>query len=288
MRTTVDNWRDDARSGYPQDPNPNDITVQLDTVRLDGLNGVDGFDSPGGRLPEMPGAPAPQEGSDGPVFVDESGRRSKKLRRIGWVLAFACACYAVTLIVALAGGNSTAPWLQIPGLADDQKKPDTVEISPAPEGSLPPGEAPPLTPGATPVVPADATVLPSADGEPSTEPLPPEPGVTAPKSSLPPKDNRPPPATGGTGPGTNPDPGTDPGTEPDPATDPGTGTDPGTEPDPGTDPGTDPDPDGTDPGTDPDTGTDPGTTDPGAEPADPQTDPAAGGTTSQFAAKGTQ
>ncbi|MFC9425281.1 hypothetical protein [Streptomyces sp. NPDC056987] len=85
-----------------------------------GVNGVDGSD----------GAEAPE----GPVFVDESGRRSKKLRRAGWVVAIACACYAVTVVAALVGGDSSAPWLQIPGLAD-KKKPDTVQIQPAPSGS---------------------------------------------------------------------------------------------------------------------------------------------------------
>ncbi|MGX1882822.1 hypothetical protein [Streptomyces sp. NPDC055287] len=272
MRTTVDNWRDDTRTGYPQDPNPSEITVQLGTAQLDGLDR------------QLPAGPEPQDSSDGPVFVDESGRRSKKLRRIGWVLAFACACYAVTLIVALAGGNSAAPWLQIPGLADDKKKPDTVRISPAPDDSLSPGATPPGTPGATPSVSAGATVAPSADGTPGTVPLAPEPGASTSESTRPPKEDSPPQATGGSGAGTQPDPGSGgSGTDPAPGTDAGgtdagTGTEPDPEPDPGTDAGT-----GTDPGTDPDAGTDPG-----GEPADPQTDPAAGGTTSQFAAKGTQ
>ncbi|WP_138904597.1 hypothetical protein, partial [Streptomyces albidochromogenes] len=190
----MDNWRDDARSGYPQEPIPSEITVQLGTVRPGDL----------GHPPQTQELQELQEGSDGPVFVDASGRRSKKLRRIGWVLAFACACYAVTLVVALAGGNSAAPFLQIPGLADDKKKADTVRISPAPDDSASPGTTPPVTAGATPSASAGATEPPAADGPAGVAgPRDPAPGATASKSAGAPKENRP-PATGGTGSGTNP------------------------------------------------------------------------------------
>ncbi|MFE2939137.1 hypothetical protein ACFXKG_08765 [Streptomyces sp. NPDC059255] len=138
---------------------PNDVTVELDGLgrQLSELpagtrpearlgTGTGGetiaFRAPGledraadgGGTGGADGAEAPE----GPVFVDESGRRSKKLRRAGWVVAIACACYAVTVVAALVGGDSSAPWLQIPGLAD-KKKPDTVQIQPAPSGS--PSEA---------------------------------------------------------------------------------------------------------------------------------------------------
>ncbi|MEV7143444.1 hypothetical protein [Streptomyces tauricus] len=51
-----------------------------------------------------------------PVFVDPSGRRASRMRRMGWLVAAGCVCSAATLGVAVAGGNSTAPWLQIPGM----------------------------------------------------------------------------------------------------------------------------------------------------------------------------
>ncbi|GFH33852.1 hypothetical protein SCWH03_00520 [Streptomyces pacificus] len=93
--------------------------MQIDSVEFRKLQA-------GGKPSEEP----PQEDADGPVFVDESGRRSKKFRRIGWVLALACAGYAVTLVVALIGGNSNAPSLLIPGQTED--KADTAEETPGP------------------------------------------------------------------------------------------------------------------------------------------------------------
>ncbi|MCZ7459983.1 hypothetical protein [Streptomyces sp. WMMC940] len=99
----------------------------------------------------------PQEDADGPVFVDESGRRSKKFRRIGWVLALVCAGYAVTLVVALIGGNSNAPSLLIPGPADD--KADTAEETPGPS------EAPSAPAGAEVVA-----GVPSPSGSPADVP----------------------------------------------------------------------------------------------------------------------
>ncbi|MGW7468835.1 hypothetical protein ACWGJT_30280, partial [Streptomyces xantholiticus] len=71
------------------------------TIQLDGL---------GRKLRDLPIEPivAP-DSAEGPVFVDESGRRSKKFRRIGWVLAAACACYAITLVAAPGGGAPPAP-----------------------------------------------------------------------------------------------------------------------------------------------------------------------------------
>ncbi|MFJ2646289.1 hypothetical protein ACIO1C_06115 [Streptomyces sp. NPDC087420] len=107
-----------------------------------------------GTHPAQESGPAREgqgDGSDGPVFVDASGRRGRKFRRAGWVVAIACACYAVMLGAAVIGGSSSAPWLQIPGLAD-KKKPDTVENKPAPtatrSGSQAPG-GPAVLPTAT-------------------------------------------------------------------------------------------------------------------------------------------
>ncbi|MFD5350159.1 hypothetical protein ACFWJY_42050, partial [Streptomyces anulatus] len=93
----MDNWREGQRTGHTHEPN--DATIQLDGL--------------GRQLAELPGEPAPPDGSDGPVFVDESGRRSKTYRRLGWVLASACVAYAVTLVLAVLGGNSSAPWLPL-------------------------------------------------------------------------------------------------------------------------------------------------------------------------------
>ncbi|MFJ8862343.1 hypothetical protein ACIRD8_28425 [Streptomyces sp. NPDC102451] len=49
-----------------------------------------------------------------PVFVDTTGRRSRTWRRAGAVTALCCVCYATTVAAALVGGDSSAPFLQLP------------------------------------------------------------------------------------------------------------------------------------------------------------------------------
>ncbi|MER5464806.1 hypothetical protein ABT010_29805 [Streptomyces sp. NPDC002668] len=97
------------------------------------------------------------------MFVDESGRRSKKFRRLGWVFAFACACYAVTLVAALVGGNSTAPWL--PGIGQQGKEQtDKVEIQPAPTDGASVAATPGGVPGAPTPTDSTGAVLPQPSG----------------------------------------------------------------------------------------------------------------------------
>ncbi|MEV0778231.1 hypothetical protein ACIBLA_24745 [Streptomyces sp. NPDC050433] len=202
------------------------------TVELDGL---------GRQLSELParttrttGIPAARaaDSSDGPVFVDASGRRSRKLRRLGWVLAIASACYAVALVAALIGGNSSAPWLQIPGVSDKRDS-DKVEIQPPPKdrptveatpgaGGLGPSpsdsvSAAPSTPDASTGASSEPDPSGSASGKPDPDPDPGKP------------DPEPDPADPDPGPG-KPDPEPDPG-ESEPGTaDPGPGPDPGPTP----------------------------------------------------------
>ncbi|GGW66178.1 hypothetical protein [Streptomyces xantholiticus] len=192
----MENWQENVGTGYTHEPH--EVTIQLDGL--------------GRKLRDLPIEPivAP-DSAEGPVFVDESGRRSKKFRRIGWVLAAACACYAITLVAALLGGDSSAPWM--PGLGQVRdKKPEQVEIQPAPTGrgstvatpNAPPGSpAPadsagavlPLPSGTTgggrslPAAPASASASPSApppSGGTGTEPAasPAAPGAGASSSGV--------------------------------------------------------------------------------------------------------
>ncbi len=185
MPTPVENWREGARTGHTHEPN--DVTVQLDGL--------------GRQLSELTAEPGVPEGSDGPVFVDESGRRSKTFRRLGWVLAAVCACYAVTLVVALLGGNSSAPWLPLSG-QKQHKKADEVPVPPAPSGSADAVVPVGATPGAMEteqVVGGGAT--PSA-GAGSGSASAPGKDPSKPTAVVPPKAST---ATGG---GKKPEPGT--------------------------------------------------------------------------------
>lgn len=130
----MDNWREGQRTGHTHEPN--DATIQLDGL--------------GRQLAELPGEPAPPGGSDGPVFVDESGRRSKTYRRLGWVLASVCVAYAVTLVLAVLGGNSSAPWLPLSG-TEEKAKAEQAEEAPAPDETAdgPSGDTPEPGPGAS-------------------------------------------------------------------------------------------------------------------------------------------
>lgn len=119
MCTTVETWREGAHAGHTHEPN--EVTIQLDGL--------------GRQLSELLPEPSAPDGSDGPVFVDESGRRGKTLRRVGWVLAAVFVCYAVTLVIAMLGGNSSAPSLPISGHEEHQK---TEEVqAPASPGASP-------------------------------------------------------------------------------------------------------------------------------------------------------
>jgi len=214
-----------ASAGTEHTHDPHEVTVQLEAVvRQPGVRPGPGGDSGLGE----------GEGADRPVFVDESGRRSRRFRRIGMALALACAVYAVVIVATLASGSSNAPWLPVPGQQDDgpAQKVDTSPLpslstqpsgpagaSPDPSASLSGGTTPSpgasaLTPGASttphqPGTSADSTPAASqtakkpTPGGPGTSKTPPPPATTPPETSQPPEptgDQTTPP-DGGTGPG---------------------------------------------------------------------------------------
>ncbi|MFC4470798.1 hypothetical protein ACFPH6_40965 [Streptomyces xiangluensis] len=219
---------------------PDEVTVQLDVA---GAHLEDWLvqQAKGPR-----GGQSAQEGSDGPVFVDETGRRSRRYRRIGMAVGLTCAVYAVVIIATLLSGNSSAPWLPVPGKEDD--KPASKVDSP----TLPPASADP-----------SATANPSSGLSPSTDPgrtLGPGADPSPSKSVKPTESGNP----------TKPEP-TDPTTKPAPSDEP-TGSDPTNDPtDEPTTPTQDPDPD-------PDPTEDP-TVDPPADGDPVAAPPPAGGTT---------
>lgn len=184
-----------AAAGHTHDPH--EVTVQLDAVHLgDGVL----LRADGGHRKSGP------EPSDGPVFVDASGRRSRLYRRLGILVAVACAVYAVVIVSTLLSGNSDAPWMPVPG-QEEGAPAGQVDTSPAPSQSAQPSGTGPVTPQATPSAGAGTTT---------------EPGVEAPASGTS-------GVTGGaTGrPGTSADPQTSaPGTDQNPGGGGATGPDP--------------------------------------------------------------
>lgn len=160
-------WENAAEFGHTHDPH--EVTVQLDGV---------------GRQVEELLVRQAKEGADagagdGPVFVDETGRRSRRYRRIGMVVGTACAVYAVVIVATLLSGNSDAPWLPVPGQADEQPA-GKVDTSPLPAESVLPSDAAGVTPapgasvsaGVTPSRGAAAAVTPDASASASQNPGP--------------------------------------------------------------------------------------------------------------------
>ncbi|MEV5435812.1 hypothetical protein AB0K80_07220 [Streptomyces sp. NPDC052682] len=120
-----DPWQQQPDAGRPAQ-DPDEVTVQLDPVQA--------------------GA-APEGTCDGPVFVDESGRRGRRFRRAGMAVGLACAGYAAVIAATVLSGNSDAPWLPVPGQQKDEPA-GQVETSPRPAEPLPPAGAPATAPGA--------------------------------------------------------------------------------------------------------------------------------------------
>ncbi|WP_329121983.1 hypothetical protein [Streptomyces sp. NBC_01465] len=121
----MDKWQEGAQFGHMYEPP--DVTVQRDGLgrELAESSVEETLESVVGESPDA-----------GPVFVDASGRRGRKIRRLGWLAGIVCACYAVMLVATVLGGNSSAPWLLIPGPSDDGKKAaDTVRIPPNADAS---------------------------------------------------------------------------------------------------------------------------------------------------------
>ncbi|MEZ7003283.1 hypothetical protein [Streptomyces sp. AD55] len=162
-----DPWRDPLGAGVPeaeQTHDPHEVTVQLDAVQFgDGVL----------RQAERSPAKSGPDGSDGPVFVDESGRRSRRFRRLGIALGMACAVYAVVIVSTLLSGNSDAPWLPVPGQEEGQPA-GRVDTTPPPAESADPSAgvseeplAEPSADDATTTAPGAASTVPGTTGGPS-------------------------------------------------------------------------------------------------------------------------
>ncbi|WP_329276177.1 hypothetical protein [Streptomyces sp. NBC_01451] len=218
-------WENAAEFGHTHDPH--EVTVQLDGV---------------GRQVEELLVRQAKEGSDagsgdGPVFVDETGRRSRRYRRIGIVVGISCAVYAVVIVATLLSGNSDAPWLPVPGQQDEQPA-GKVDTSPLPAESVQPSDPAGVTqvpgasvsPGATPSK-GTAAVTPGASPS-ATNPGP----SVAPRASA--TVGKPDPGTTTPGPDPEPSVSVSSAPEPSPSESAVTSPDPSPSPSPATDGGT--------------------------------------------------
>lgn len=151
-----DPWEASGESAQSHDPH--EVTVQLDSVCLQQdqrLRKAEG---------ETGGGP---DSSDAPVFVDESGRRSRRFRRLGIAVGIACAVYAVVIVVTLLSGSSDAPWLPVPGQQDDKPAGQVEPTSRPADSAQPSGTGTGIravVPGSTPTAGDGTTPSPGASG----------------------------------------------------------------------------------------------------------------------------
>ncbi|MEU0220767.1 hypothetical protein ABZ281_39570, partial [Streptomyces sp. NPDC006265] len=164
-----------------QTHDPHEVTVQLDAVQLG-----EGF------LRQVKEGPGAEPAADRPVFVDESGRRSRRYRRIGMAVALACGVYAVVIVATLLSGNSNAPWLPVPTKEDNppagqvDSPPLTAESAPTGEagdtGVTAPGSVP-ATGEATAPAPGPSAAAPGATADPGRPGTSAKPSPTATRTS---------------------------------------------------------------------------------------------------------
>ncbi|MGW8062907.1 hypothetical protein ACVV2G_11640 [Streptomyces ziwulingensis] len=231
---TPDDETDAGSGDHTHDPH--EVTVQLDAVQLG-----DGVIRRAESGQHRKGGPEP---SDGPVFVDASGRRSRLYRRLGIAVGVACAIYAVVIVSTLLSGNSDAPWLPVEG-QQEGKPAGQVDTTPLPSESAQPSGTGSAAPRTSPSAGTGVTTAPGEDAAvPGTSGTAQQPGTSAgPDAS----------ETGTAGTGAQPDDGA---SDPDPTR--STQLPPSASPDPsvpagGGDPTVDP----TAPTVDPTSGTDP-------------------------------
>ncbi|WP_406352644.1 hypothetical protein [Streptomyces sp. NBC_00658] len=164
-------WEQDD-PGHTHDPH--EVTIQLDGA---------GRQLEDWLVQQAKDAPTAQDGSDGPVFVDESGRRSRRYRRLGMLVGLACAVYAVVIVVTLLSGNSNAPWIPMPGQQEDQPA-GQVDTSPLPAETVSPTGTGSASPGASATASDGTTPAPGANPTPDASGSAANPGTsTDPKPS---------------------------------------------------------------------------------------------------------
>lgn len=179
-----DPWGEGPGAADGEENDPGEVTVQLDPLKKGRPDGS-------------------EAASDVPVFVDESGRRSRTFRRIGILVGTACGAYAVVIVAALLSGNAGAPWLPlpVPGQADDKPAAGKVDgTSPPDESTTPlPGDPGGQLPGGSGATAATSGVM---SGKPGASTAPGASGSAAPSRGSSPAAR--PSASGAAAPSTGP------------------------------------------------------------------------------------
>ncbi|MFD8197562.1 winged helix-turn-helix domain-containing protein [Streptomyces wuyuanensis] len=79
-----------------------------------------------------------------PVFVDVSGGRGRRMRRLGWILCVVCLCSAVTVAGAVLGGEPVAPQLLLPEAEESKPPGPSQSATPRPPATPPVVEPTPV------------------------------------------------------------------------------------------------------------------------------------------------
>lgn len=123
------------------------------------------------KAPEKTSDQLPAGSPRGPVFVDASGRRLRRVQLIGLVVLGLVAGYVVLVLAAFIGGSGvSAPFLPLPAAAGPHDQPSIPPSSPAADShtaaALSGPAAPPVeqSPAAVPVALAAAPAAPPVGG----------------------------------------------------------------------------------------------------------------------------
>ncbi|WP_405506990.1 hypothetical protein [Streptomyces purpurascens] len=111
------------------------------------------------------------ESAEGPVFVDNSGRRARLLRRIGLLLGVVCLGYAAVLGAAFMGwGTSLTPSQLLPFAGGGPGGGRPQDGGPGGPGAAPPSGAPSAPPQVTEEGAAGSGTSPSTTSPSTTSP----------------------------------------------------------------------------------------------------------------------
>lgn len=112
------------------------------------------------------------EAEPSPVFVDQSGRRGRRLRGAGWAFGVAFVGVTLAMVSGLLGTQSDAPSFAVPDTADTLPPGQYVNAPlPAPPGKADHGKGAPHTGAPTATTTSTATTTFTATGTPTATPV---------------------------------------------------------------------------------------------------------------------